>query len=119
MATENLDETLEESFPASDAPANTVITGVRVDAEHHERHVEDNTVMSRFEIFVRGRVAFLQYERRLQTISLVHTEVPPPLRGLGLANTLAKYALESAHDQALTVVVMCPFVRAYLRRYHN
>ena len=27
---DNLDSTIEESFPASDAPANTVITGVRV-----------------------------------------------------------------------------------------
>jgi hypothetical protein len=30
---EKLDETLEETFPASDAPANTVETGIRVSIE--------------------------------------------------------------------------------------
>jgi hypothetical protein len=29
---ENLDETIEETFPASDAPANTPQTGVRIGA---------------------------------------------------------------------------------------
>ena len=29
----DLDETLEETFPASDAPANTVETGIRVGAD--------------------------------------------------------------------------------------
>jgi hypothetical protein len=44
---EDLDETLEETFPASDAPANTVETGIRVhvpdiseviDNREHRRH---------------------------------------------------------------------------------
>jgi hypothetical protein len=30
---EKLDETLEETFPASDAPANTVETGIRISIE--------------------------------------------------------------------------------------
>ena len=32
-AEEKLDETLEETFPASDAPANTVETGIGVDGK--------------------------------------------------------------------------------------
>jgi hypothetical protein len=31
---DDLDETLEETFPASDAPANTPETGIRIDADH-------------------------------------------------------------------------------------
>ena len=43
-----LDETLEETFPASDAPANTVETGTRVGGEQgppavtNESHEDDS-----------------------------------------------------------------------------
>jgi len=36
-----LDETLEETFPASDAPANTVETGTRVGADQFPPAVTD------------------------------------------------------------------------------
>jgi uncharacterized protein len=117
--TEKLDEAIEETFPASDPPANTVVTGIRVaDIADHPLVVEDNVEAHRYEISARGRVAFLQYERKPKSITLVHTEVPPSLRGFGLASLLAKYALELAHNESLTVVVLCPFVRAYIRRHH-
>jgi hypothetical protein len=32
--TDDLDETIEESFPASDAPANTPETGIGVNGDH-------------------------------------------------------------------------------------
>lgn len=83
---QKLDEAIEETFPASDAPANTVETGIRVGAG--EGAVRDNPGAARFEIAVNGQVAFLQYERRPEAIVLVHTEVPPPFRGRGLAGGL-------------------------------
>ena len=43
-------------------------------------------------------------------ISLLHTWVPPVLRGRGIANELAQKALEFAKDNGLKVEVICPVV---------
>lgn len=117
-AGEKLDETIEETFPASDAPANTVETGIRVGAvKSTDTPVRDNPTAHRFEIDVDGQVAFLQYQRKPDRLVLVHTEVPPSLRGRGLANILAKAALQTARTGGLQADVRCPFVRAYLERH--
>jgi hypothetical protein len=58
-----LDETLEETFPASDAPANTMETGIRVGPAPPLPVVTDNREASQFEIVVDGQTAVLTYER--------------------------------------------------------
>jgi predicted GNAT family acetyltransferase len=110
-----LDHTIEESFPASDPPANTVVTGVRVGPV--EFVVRDNPEMSRLETEVGGQLATLRYERHPHAVVLVETDVPPALRGRGIANTLAKWAIETAERDGLRVVAACPFVQAYMRRH--
>jgi predicted GNAT family acetyltransferase len=115
-----LDETIEETFPASDAPANTVETGIRVgpDATNvRELSVRDNTGKERFEIAVEGQIAFLQYRREPQTLVLIHTEVPLSLRGHGLASRLSQWALDTARGEGLRTLVLCPFVRTYLKKH--
>jgi hypothetical protein len=117
---EKLDEAIEETFPASDAPANTIETGIRLSisaGDDGEAKVQNNAAARRFEIAIDGQISFLQYERRRNAIVLVHTEVPPPLRRRGLAGKLAKAALEAARAEGLQVVVLCPFVRAYLEKH--
>jgi uncharacterized protein len=113
---DKLDNTIEESFPASDAPANTVVTGVRV-GPSAEFVVRDNPEESRLETEVNGQIATLSYERHPHAVVLVETEVPPSLRGRGVANALAKWAIETAERDGLRVVAACPFVRAYIRRH--
>jgi len=114
---ENLDETIEESFPASDPPANTVETGIRVDATAIVPAVIDNLEAGRFEVTVDGEIAFLDYQRTPQALVLVHTEVPPPLQGRHLADALAKAAIDRGHAEGLAIVAVCPFVKAYLRKH--
>jgi uncharacterized protein len=111
-----LDETLEATFPASDAPSNTVQTGIRV-GEPPEPQVRDNRDAGRFEIEVGSHVAFLRYERRGNSLALVHTEVPEALRGRRIGDKLAKAGIEAARSEGLTLVAICPFVRAYLRKH--
>jgi len=117
----DLDETLEETFPASDAPANTVETGTRVGGgvpgEAPGAVVIDNRQAHRFELTVDGQTAVLTYERQAGSLALIHTEVPPGLRGHHLADRLAQAALDAAHADRLQVVAVCPFVRDYLRRH--
>jgi predicted GNAT family acetyltransferase len=111
-----LDEALDETFPASDAPANTIQTGIRL-GEPPAPQVRDNRGADRFEIEVEGHVAFLRYERRGNSLALVHTEVPEALRGRRIGDMLAKAGIEAARSEGLTLVAICPFVRAYLRRH--
>jgi uncharacterized protein len=112
-----LDETLEETFPASDAPANTVETGTRVGSVPVSPSVTDNREASQFELVVDGQTAVLTYERTPTSLVLVHTEVPPSLRRRHLADALAKAAIDAAHAERLQIVVVCPFVKAYLRKH--
>jgi len=60
---EELDETLRETFPASDAPANTVETGIRVGPSPAPPSVIDNPQAQRFELIVDGETAVLEYQR--------------------------------------------------------
>lgn len=81
------------------------------------RHVLDNREASRFELTVGGQPAILQYERTPRSLVLVHTEVPPALRGRHLGDLLVRAAFDHARGERLSVVAVCPFVRAYLRRH--
>jgi predicted GNAT family acetyltransferase len=111
-----LDETIEETFPASDAPANTIETGIRV-GPAAQPEVKDNRTASRFELEVDGQIAFLRYDRTSTTLKLIHTEVPEALRGRRLGDMLAKAGIETARREGLALVVICPFVRTYLHRH--
>jgi uncharacterized protein len=116
---DKLDETIEETFPASDAPGNTVETGViaRLPATELLSQISDNPGRNRFELTVDGHTAFLAYERTKDALTLVHTEVPVELRGRHLGEALVERALEIGRREGLRIVVVCPFARAYLRRH--
>ena len=100
-----LDETLEETFPASDAPANTVETGIGIGPLSVSPVVIDNREASQFELVVEGQTAVLRYERTPTSLVLVHTEVPPSLRGRHLADALARAAIDAARAEGVPVVV--------------
>ena len=116
---EKLDEGLDESFPASDAPANTVETGIRAgEPPRAPSHlVTDNPALGRFELTADGHTAFLAYERTNNALTLVHTEVPKELRGQHIGDTLVEAALDVARSRGLRAIVVCPFARAYLRKH--
>jgi uncharacterized protein len=117
-----VDEALEETFPASDAPANTVETGIRISTPYATDigAVTDNAAQSRFELKVDGQVAYLEYERTPNTLTLIHTEVPAEIRGRHIADRLVEAALAIGRSEGRRLVVVCPFARAYMRRHrHN
>ena len=117
-----LDETIAESFPASDPPSSLPNPDEH-DAEGSGAEgataadVRDNREASRFEIATDGEAAFLNYVRKADSLILVHTEVPEALQGRGLAHVLAAAGLDTARREGLRVVAQCPFVRSYLRAH--
>ncbi len=79
--------------------------------------VIDNAAKSRFEVTVEGHTGVLEYVLAGDRLRLMHTEVPPELRGRKLGEVLARAGLEHARSHKLKVVPFCPFVRAFLQRH--
>jgi uncharacterized protein len=79
--------------------------------------VTDNRAKNRFELTVNGETAFLAYQRTDQTLTLIHTEVSPALRGQHLGEALVEAALQAAQTAGLRIIPVCPFVTAYMHRH--
>ena len=77
-----------------------------------------NPGKGQFEIEREGETARLAYEIDNEGwISLLHTFVPPSLRGRGIANELARMGLEYAKEHRLKVDVVCPVVFHFTRKH--
>lgn len=77
----------------------------------------DNRDQNQFELEQDGQVAFLAYDRDDEQVTLIHTEVPPALRGKGVGEALVRDALEQVRGEGLRIVAVCPFVRAYMKKH--
>jgi uncharacterized protein len=77
------------------------------------RNAEDH----RFEATLDGHTSVLSYREAAGRVTLIHTEVPPELRGRGIADTLARAALDDARRRSVQVRPLCPFVQAFMKRH--
>ena len=83
-----------------------------------ELEVVDAPERHRFEARLGSRVAgFTDYEVRDGSILILHTEVYPEHEGKGYGSRLAAAVLADAGSRGLRVVVICPFISAYVRRH--
>lgn len=83
-----------------------------VDMKRSER------TMNKFEIDENGQTAYLEFETDTSGwMTIWHTEVPPVLRGRGLATELARAAFEHAKANHLRVDVICPSALHYLSQH--
>jgi len=81
------------------------------------RPIRINTHSHHVELWVGDKEAFILFRLREPVLSLIHTEVPPALKGKGLADTLARATLDYARAHALRVKVICPFVAKFIQRH--
>jgi predicted GNAT family acetyltransferase len=82
--------------------------------------VVDNPEELRYELWVGATCAgFIEYRSEPGAIVLVHTEVEPSFEGQGLGARLVASALDDLRARGLTLVALCPFVRAYLRHHRE
>ena len=79
--------------------------------------VTRNDARHRFEVTVDGHTAVLTYREAAGKVTLIHTEVAPELQGRGIADTLARAALDDARQRRLLVRPLCPFVQAFMKRH--
>ena len=79
--------------------------------------IRNNEAESRFESEVDGKLSFIEYKLAPHRIIFVHTEVPEELAGRGIAQELAKTALDHARQNKLHVVAICSYVAAYIKRH--
>ena len=78
------------------------------------RHEPDAT---RFAVDTPHGPAHLDYILSPGLIVLSHTEVPVGEEGQGLGRRLAEAGLAHARAEGLTVMPLCPFVAAHMRRH--
>jgi len=95
-------------------PANRILDNFnngRVTMEKQRSQV----TKSRFEIEENGQIAYLEFETDERGwMTIWHTEVPPTMRGRGVASELAKTAFEYAKANSLKVDVICPLAANFL-----
>ena len=78
--------------------------------------VRDVPAESRYEVLVDGRLAgFAQYRLDGKRITMYHTEVEPEYEGRGLADELARAALDDVRRRGFVLLPICPFIAAYIR----
>lgn len=77
----------------------------------------DNKENKRYEFRLEDDVPFIDYILTRNKIYLTHTEVPQELGGKGIGSALIRAALEDIEQRELTLVPLCPFVAAYIKRH--
>ncbi len=80
--------------------------------------VRNNTHRHRFEQETDGKLSIVVYENvNDKTLALTHTEVDPSLEGHGVGSKLVEGVLTYVEEHNLTIVPLCPFVSAYIKRH--
>ncbi|NOH01540.1 MAG: N-acetyltransferase [Chloroflexi bacterium] len=75
-----------------------------------------NPAENRFEAWIEGQLAKLDYREDGDTILMMHVGVPVEFRGQGAAGKITQAALEYAKAKSLRVIPMCPYVAWYIRQ---
>jgi predicted GNAT family acetyltransferase len=78
--------------------------------------VTDNPEAHRFELTENGRLAYADYRREPGRLIIDYVFSPPELRGQGTAGRLMAGLVASAAAQGETIVPVCGYAAAWLRR---
>ena len=80
--------------------------------------VQDNPAAHRYELDLDGEVVgTLSYRTTGEVVKLIHTEIAPRWEGHGLGERLVAGVLDDVRARGFHIVVLCPFVAAFLRRH--
>jgi uncharacterized protein len=80
--------------------------------------VVNNAEASRYEAYVGVELAgFANYRIRPDAIVFTHTEVDDAFEGKGVGSALVRGALDDVRAQGASIVPLCPFFAAFIRRH--
>ena len=82
-----------------------------------EYEIEHQTEQKLFKTEVEGRTAFVQYRLLNGGLDIIHTIVPRPLEGQGIAAALVKAAYDYAVANGLKPKATCSYAVAWLQRH--
>lgn len=66
---------------------------------------------------IEGYTAYVEYRLMDGSLDILHTIVPPPLEGRGIAAALVKKAYEYASEQGLKPKATCSYAVKWLERH--
>lgn len=72
---------------------------------------------NRFETTIDGLTSFVQYTVDGKEFDIIHTIVPRPLEGQGIAAALVKKGYDYARKMGLIPVASCSYAAAWLKRH--
>lgn len=64
-----------------------------------------------------GHKAYVEYELNNGMLNVLHTVVPEPLEGQGIASQLVKYVYDYALEHGLKPAATCTYAIAWLQRH--
>jgi predicted GNAT family acetyltransferase len=83
-----------------------------------EVRVVDNPTEKRYEAWVGDELAAVsEYRRSRQRVIFFHTETDPAFSGQGVAQRLARGALDDVRARGMVITPKCPFIAAFVRRH--
>ena len=81
-------------------------------------NVVDNQDASRYEAYIGVELAgFSVYRIRPDAIVFTHTEIDDAFEGKGVGSALIRGALDDVRARGASIVPLCPFVAAFIRRH--
>jgi hypothetical protein len=84
---------------------------------YNESLLINNQDIHRFELFVDGHRAFIDYKQKGNTVYLIHTEVPKEIEGHGVAQALVEKTFEYLEANNLKMVPYCAYIKVFLKRH--
>lgn len=79
--------------------------------------VTNNTAENRYEMITDGHLSHADYRLEGKNLSIDHVFVPEELRGRGVAGQLMAGVVSDAKERGLTIVPVCPYAAAYMKRH--
>lgn len=72
-----------------------------------------------FEMKINDLTAFLEYRLDGNNMDIIHTKVPEPLEGRGIAASLVKAAFDYASENKLKPRAICSYALVWLQRHQE
>jgi uncharacterized protein len=81
--------------------------------------IRDNRERGRYELEIDGQIVFAKYRREGATLSILHVEAPPRLRGTGAAGRLMQGIVEIARATGAKIVPLCGYAASWIHRHRE